>query len=188
MTRGIVLNFLGPRNSKWGSGVSHTPRPPVIPGKIRYPLYRRLAGHQDRSGRAESLVLTEIRSRTVQPVVSSYTDWAPGPCKQMFLTVIICGESWVTWDFMKIRVCVIVTYVCNKVGLKSRVAKCHWNVAGYAEYQTRTPSHRRVKSYMLLTTEACVCRAHRSLQFCFKYKKPLNLYRIDQMILQKTTR
>ena len=49
------------------------------PGKTRYPFYRRLGGHQGRSGRAENLVLTGIRSRTVQPVVSRYTDWATGP-------------------------------------------------------------------------------------------------------------
>jgi len=49
------------------------------PGKTRYPLYRRLGGHQGRSGRAENLVPTGIRSRTVQPVVSRYTDWATGP-------------------------------------------------------------------------------------------------------------
>jgi len=44
------------------------------PGKTRYPFYRRLGGHQGRSGRAENLVPAGIRSRTVQPVVSSYTD------------------------------------------------------------------------------------------------------------------
>jgi len=54
-----------------------TPRPGRIlpPGKTRYPLYRRLGGPQSRSGRAENLVYTGIRFRTVQPVVSRYTDW-----------------------------------------------------------------------------------------------------------------
>ena len=42
--------------------------------KTRYPFYRRLGGPQGRSGRAENLVPTSIRSRTVQPVVSRYTD------------------------------------------------------------------------------------------------------------------
>ena len=37
------------------------------PGKTRYPFYRRLGGPQGRSGRAENLVRTGIRSRTVQP-------------------------------------------------------------------------------------------------------------------------
>ena len=34
----------------------------LLPGKTRYPLYRRLGGHQGRSGRAENLALTGIRS------------------------------------------------------------------------------------------------------------------------------
>jgi len=41
------------------------------PGKTRYPLYRRLDGPQGRSGRAEYLVPTGIRFRTVQPVAQS---------------------------------------------------------------------------------------------------------------------
>jgi len=44
------------------------------PGKMRYPLYRKLGGPQGRSGRAENLVPTGIRSQTIQPVVSRYTD------------------------------------------------------------------------------------------------------------------
>ena len=40
-------------------------------GKTRYPFYRRLGGPQGRSGRAENLVLTGIRSGTVQPVAQS---------------------------------------------------------------------------------------------------------------------
>ena len=43
-------------------------------GRTRYPFYMRLGGPQDRFGRAENLVPTETRSRTVQPVVSCYTD------------------------------------------------------------------------------------------------------------------
>ena len=41
------------------------------PGKTRYPFYRRLGGPQGRSGRAENLVPTGIRSQTVQPVAQS---------------------------------------------------------------------------------------------------------------------
>ena len=50
--------------------------PPV---KTGYPFYRRLGGPQGRSGRAENLVPTGIQSRSFQPVVSRYTDWATGP-------------------------------------------------------------------------------------------------------------
>ena len=49
-----------------GVGVSPKPRRPLPPGKNRYPFYRRLDEPQGRSGRAENLVLTGIRSRTVQ--------------------------------------------------------------------------------------------------------------------------
>ena len=45
-------------------------------GKTRYSLYRMLGGPQGRSRRAENLVPTGIRSRTFQPVVNRYTDWA----------------------------------------------------------------------------------------------------------------
>jgi len=41
------------------------------PGKTRYPSYRRLGGPQGRFGRAENLVPTGIRFRTVQPVAQS---------------------------------------------------------------------------------------------------------------------
>ena len=51
----------------------------IPPGKTRYPFYRRLGGPQGRSGRAENLVPTGIRPRTVQPVVSRYNDWATRP-------------------------------------------------------------------------------------------------------------
>ena len=63
------------------------------PGKTRYPFYKRLGGPQGRSGRAKNLVPTGIRSRTVQPVVSRYTDWATGPtfvsCKKVLKKSVI---------------------------------------------------------------------------------------------------
>jgi len=49
------------------------------PGKTRHPFYRRLGWSQDRSGWAENLVPTRIQSRTIQPVVSRYTDWGTRP-------------------------------------------------------------------------------------------------------------
>ena len=49
------------------------------PGKTRYPLYRRLGGSQGRSGRAENLAPPGFDPRTVQPVVSRYTNWATRP-------------------------------------------------------------------------------------------------------------
>jgi len=76
--RGIALLFHD-HGTRRGWVDSPTPRPHFTPGKNRYPFYRRLGGSQGRSGRAENLALTRIRSRTVQPVVSRYTDWATRP-------------------------------------------------------------------------------------------------------------
>jgi hypothetical protein len=59
------------------------------PEKTRYPIYKRLDGSQGRSGRAENLVPTGIRSRTVQPVVSHYTDWATWPTSDTYYSRII---------------------------------------------------------------------------------------------------
>jgi len=64
--------------SEWSAA---RPGRTLPPGKTRYPFYSRLGGPQGRSGRAENLVLTGIRSRTVQPVVSRYTDGATRPRK-----------------------------------------------------------------------------------------------------------
>ena len=57
------------------------------PGKTRYRFYRRLGGPQGRSGGAENLVPTGIRSRTVQPVVSRYTDRAAQPTKRIYRVI-----------------------------------------------------------------------------------------------------
>ena len=43
----------------------------LLPGKTRYPFYRRLDGSEGRSERAEYLVPTGIPSRTVQHVAQS---------------------------------------------------------------------------------------------------------------------
>jgi hypothetical protein len=54
------------------------PRPGrFTPIKTRYPLYRRLGGLQGRSGRVRKISPPPgFDPRTVQPVVSHYTDWA----------------------------------------------------------------------------------------------------------------
>ena len=76
--RGIALLFHD-RGTRRGWVVSSTLRPHFTPGKVLVPIYRRLVGPQGRPGRAENLVPIGIRSQTVQPVVSRYTDWATGP-------------------------------------------------------------------------------------------------------------
>jgi len=71
--RGIAL-LLHDRGISRGEWSAARPGRTLPPGKTRYPIYRRPGGPQGRSGRAENLVPTGIRSRTVQPVVSRYTD------------------------------------------------------------------------------------------------------------------
>jgi len=74
MSRGIALLFLGPRHSRLGwRGQPNAPAASTL-GKDPVPIYRRLDGPQDRSGRAENLVPTGIRFWTVHPAVSRYTD------------------------------------------------------------------------------------------------------------------
>jgi len=67
----------------WGEWSAACPGRILPPGKTRFPFYRRLGGPQGRSGRAENLVPTGIRSRTFQPAVNRYTDWDTRP-------VIVC--------------------------------------------------------------------------------------------------
>jgi hypothetical protein len=60
----------------WDGGQRHAPAA-LPPGKIRYPLYRRLGGPQGRSVQVRKIVpATGFDPRTVQPVASRYTDWA----------------------------------------------------------------------------------------------------------------
>ena len=61
----------------------------LTPGMTRYAFYRRLGGLQSRSGRAENLVPTGIRSRTVQAVVSRVSLQLP----QFKQQVIETGQS-----------------------------------------------------------------------------------------------
>jgi hypothetical protein len=60
-------------------GQHHAPTA-LPPGKTRYPLYRSLGGPQGRSGRVRKASPPPgFDFRTVQPVVSRYTDWATRP-------------------------------------------------------------------------------------------------------------
>ena len=66
-----------------GWGVSVTPRPPFTSRKDPVPIVQEAgwAPGPVWTG-AKNLAHTGIRSRTVQPVASRYTDWATGPTKK----------------------------------------------------------------------------------------------------------
>jgi len=66
--RGVAVLFYD-RSTRRGWVVSSTPRPHFTPGKDPVSIYRMLGGPQGRSGRAENLVPTGIRSRIVQSIV-----------------------------------------------------------------------------------------------------------------------
>ena len=70
-SRGLALLFLDHGTiRRWV--VSVTPRPLFIPGKTRYPFYRRLGGPQGRSGQVRKIsLLTGIRSPD-RPARSQY--------------------------------------------------------------------------------------------------------------------
>ena len=56
----------------WVSGQRHAPAA-LLPGKIRYQLYRRLGGPQGRSGLVRKIsLLPGFDPQTVQPVASRY--------------------------------------------------------------------------------------------------------------------
>ena len=71
--RGIALLFQD-RGTRRGLVVSSTPRPHFTPGKDPVPILQEAEWAPGRSGLVENLVSTGIQSRTVQPVVSRYTD------------------------------------------------------------------------------------------------------------------
>jgi len=78
LDRGIALLFHD-RGIRRVWVISSTLRPYVTPWKDPVPILQRLGGPQGRSGGAENLAPTRIRSRTVQPAVSRYTNWANRP-------------------------------------------------------------------------------------------------------------
>jgi len=59
------------------------PWPLLPPGKTRYPLYRRLDGPQGQSGQVQKILPSPgFNPWTIQPVASSYTDYATRPTEE----------------------------------------------------------------------------------------------------------
>jgi hypothetical protein len=58
-------------------GSQHDAPAALLPGKTRYPLYKTLGGPQRISGRVRKISSPPgFDLRTVQPLVSRYTNWA----------------------------------------------------------------------------------------------------------------
>jgi hypothetical protein len=79
----------------------------VPTGKTRYLLYRRLGGPQGRSGQVRKISPTPgFAPRTVQPVVSRYTDWATQPTQNTeYVKVSTVTQSYVIlgYDAVSLR-------------------------------------------------------------------------------------
>ena len=86
-SRGIALYFHDNGTRRDEGSASRSGRS-LFPGKIRYPLYRRLGGPQGRSGPVQKISAPPgFDPRTVQPVASRYTDWTTRPTA--FLVLLI---------------------------------------------------------------------------------------------------
>jgi hypothetical protein len=113
------------------------PRPGrFTPGKeTRYPLYRRLGGPQDHSGRVRKISPpTGLDPRTVHPVASRYTDWTVPVAKLCIAKEIVLSScaikvkvvyfkmylwpvhSWYTWA---------ISYYFNLTFLFSWISSLH---------------------------------------------------------------
>jgi len=86
--RGIALLFHG-GGTRRGWVVSSTPRPHFTLGEDLVPISQEAGWAAGPVWRAKNLVPTGIRSRTVQPVVSRYTDWATRPTIYVYIYIYI---------------------------------------------------------------------------------------------------
>jgi hypothetical protein len=80
------------RAQEGGEGSASRPGRSLTPGKIRYPLYRRLGGPQGWSGQVRKISSPPgFDPRTVQPLASRYTDYANRPTTEMSTRYISQG-------------------------------------------------------------------------------------------------
>ena len=90
-SRGIALLFLD-RGIRRGEGSASRPGRSLLPGKTRYPLYRKLGGPQGRSGQVWKISSPPgFDPRTIQPVASRYTDYATRPTVYKGVFTEICS-------------------------------------------------------------------------------------------------
>ena len=96
--RGIALLFHD-RGTRRVWVVSSTPRPHFTPGKDPVPILQEAGWAPGPVWRgAENLVPTGVRSRTVQPVVGRYTDWANRPTPVHIRTVYFRYLQSMRWN------------------------------------------------------------------------------------------
>ena len=115
--------------SEWSAA---RPSRTLPPGKTRYPFYRRLGGTQGRSRRAEKLVPTGIRSRTVHPAVSRYTNWATRHTYRLVEYKFTSCHS-----FVNILKCTdLQTQACGTAGSQRMMMMTTWPTPTYLRTST----------------------------------------------------
>ena len=153
-----------------GEGSASRPGRSLPPGKTRYPLYRRLGGPQGRSGQVRKIsVPPGFDPRTIQPVVSRYTDWAVRPTfmKQgIWKEVAVCSLK-------------VVFQICADVE-EYHVNPSHsgqWNISNttrYAMYVKRkiaelSPNHccsGNATMHYVCCWDTCHCQLYKNIE-CF---------------------
>jgi hypothetical protein len=131
----------------------------LSPGKTRYPLYRRLGGHQGRSGQMRKISPPPGFDRwTFQPVVSRYTDWATRPTRSVYREAISTWE--VIWDVIEI----LLNFYAHLSEHRESIFK-HYNMyilLFYRILKTRTVT---TGIYSMLICTSTVCQYHNFIRY-----------------------
>ena len=119
--RGIALLFHD-RGTRRGWVVNSTPRSYFTHGKEPVPILQEARWAPGPVWTGEILVPTGIRSRTVQPVVSHYTDWATRPTVIIIIIIIIIIITCNVWE--KLWICwlwSLIAFKCSSVRNSSHI-------------------------------------------------------------------
>jgi hypothetical protein len=136
--RGIALPFLD-RGNRRGWVVNSTPQPLFTPGKDPVPIVQEAGWASGPVWTAENLAPPGFDPRTVQPIVSRYTDWATGPTLMCIVQPWTIDAKWqvaanlIPWLQLLSHLSCIISYV-----LQERVLLCE-----PAELLAQTTWHTR---------------------------------------------
>jgi hypothetical protein len=101
--RGIALPFLD-RGIRRGWVVNSTPQPHFAAGKDPVPIVQEAGWDPGQVWTVENLAPPGFDSRTVQPVVSRYSDWATRPAVAIYTTMFLITKDPVClWNVIPFR-------------------------------------------------------------------------------------
>jgi hypothetical protein len=138
----------------WVSGQRHTPAALSL-GMTQHTFYRRLGGHQGRSGRVRKISPPPgFDPRTVQPVVNLCTDWdipahKYGLCKVKFLLrlVVVASSFWRCWKYVEVSIAYLNPKCVGSLSLYSVMYRSQYSAKGnFAHAQYAIAEHLSLKS------------------------------------------